>query len=103
VRARAVDEAASRLRSLREEGRGCLGLAALALGLAVAATKCGRRSCSRSSSVDLSWGVRHPSPLAPLGSRRAAVRREREAYVIPEIQAFASREVTMDRRQTFRR
>ena len=99
--ARAVDEAAGRLRDLRRDELADLGLGALALGLSIAATQL------------------HPSLALPLfigglvvGALgvRAAWRRwdladrlavERDAYVIPEVLAHASWEATLERRQTF--
>jgi hypothetical protein len=98
--ARAVDDAAARVRELRQEEWQDFGLAALALGLAIAATQV------------------HPALAMPLflgglvvGALgvRALWRRwdlvdrlsgERDAYVISEVRAHASREATMDRRRT---
>jgi hypothetical protein len=98
--ARAVDDAAERLRTLRQEERGNLGLAALALGLAVAVTQV------------------HPQLALPLflgglvvgaiGLRAVVLRwdllerlaGEHDALVIPEVLAYASREATIDRRRT---
>ncbi len=97
--ARAVDDAASRLRELRHEEWEGLALGALALALALCATQ-----------------VR-PSLAVPLflgglvvGGRGlvAGVRRwdlvdrlvgERDAYVIAEVRAHAAREATMARRR----
>jgi hypothetical protein len=99
--ARAVDEAAARLRTLREEERGQLGLAAVSLALAVAATEV-RPALALPIMVG---GL----VLAVMGTR-AVWRRwelverlsgEREAYVIPEVRAFAGREATLERRQTY--
>jgi hypothetical protein len=101
VYAHAVDEAASRLRELREEGRGRLGLAALALGLAVVATRV--------------WpALAFPLFLGALVMGALGIRahwrrwdllerllRERAAYSIPEVRALALREATMGRRQTY--
>jgi len=99
--ARAVDDAAERLGALRQEECGALGLAALALGLAVAVTQV------------------HPQLALPLflgglgvgalGLRAAVLRwdlletlaGERDALVIPEVRAYASREATIERRRTF--
>jgi hypothetical protein len=99
--ARAVDDAAERLRTLRQEECGDLGLAALALGLAVVVTQV------------------HPELALPLflgglavgalGLRAVVLRwelverlaGERDALVIPEVLAYASREATMERRRTF--
>lgn len=99
--ARAVDEADARLRELRHEERGELGLAATALGASIVATTV------------------FPALVAPLFlgglvvgalGARAMWRRwdllerlsgERDAYVISEVLAFASREATMERRDSF--
>jgi hypothetical protein len=99
--ARAVDDAAERLGALRQEECGALGLAALALGLAVAVTQV------------------HPQLALPLflgglgvgalGLRAVVLRwdllerlaGERDALVIPEVRAYASREATIERRRTF--
>jgi len=99
--ARAVDDAAERLRTLRQEECGDLGLAALALGLAVAVTQV------------------HPQLALPLflgglgvgalGLRAVVLRwdlleglaGERDALVIPEVLAYASRDATIERRRTF--
>jgi hypothetical protein len=101
VYARAVDQADTRLRELRQEGRGELVLAAAALASAVAAAEL------------------HPPLAAPLflgglvvGALgvRAMWRRwdllerlagERDAYVISEVLTLASREATMERRHSF--
>ncbi len=99
--ARAVDDAAMHLRELRHEEWAGFGLAALAIGLSLAATQV------------------HPALALPLFlggvvvgtlGTRAFWRRwalldqladERDAYVIPDVVAHASRETTMDRRRTF--
>jgi hypothetical protein len=99
--ARAVDDAAERLRTLRQEECGNLGLAALTLALAVAVTQV------------------HPQLALPLflgglavgaiGLRAVVLRwdllerlaGEKDALVIPEVLAYASREATLDRRRTF--
>lgn len=99
--ARAVDDAGARLRVLRQEAYGDLGLAVLAVAVAVVAT------------------LVHPPLALPLFlgglavaalGIRALWRRwdlverlagERDAYVIPEVMAYASREATMERRQSF--
>jgi hypothetical protein len=101
MHARAVDEGAATLRALRHEEWQDLGLGALAIALAVAATQV--------------W----PQLAVPLfvggvavGARgvRAAWRRwdlvdrfadDVDAYVIPEVQAYASRHASMERRHTF--
>jgi hypothetical protein len=100
MHARAVDDAAAQLRDLRREEWEHLSLGALALALAVAATEA------------------HPSLAVPLfigglvvviGGVRALWRRwdlvdrlagDRDAYVISEVRAHASREATRERRHT---
>jgi hypothetical protein len=99
--ARALDEAAARLQELRHEEWGDLGLAAFALGLALAATQ-----VRPALSVPLFlgglvvgvFGVRALWRRWDLIDRLA---RERDAYVIPEVLAYASREATMERRHSF--
>ena len=99
--ARAVEEGAAKLRALRHEEWEDLGLGAVAIALAVAATQV--------------W----PELALPLfvggiavGAKgvRAAWRRwdlvDRladyvDAYVIPEVLAYASRHTSMERRRTF--
>jgi hypothetical protein len=99
--ARAVDDASIRLRELRHEKREDLGLGALALGLAVAAT---------AVRPELAWplfaggvavgalGVRALWRQWDLVERLAG---ERDAYVIPEVRDFASREGTMECRHEY--
>lgn len=96
--ARTIDDAGARLRELREEEWEDLGLAALALGLAVLAAH--------------AWpSLALPLFLGGIGvgalGLRALLRRwdmverlsgERDAYVIPDVLAHASREATMERR-----
>lgn len=99
--ARAVDEAEAHLRDLRHEEWERIGLAAIALGLALLATR-------------VHEGLALPLFAAGVWSGglgiRALWRRwdlvdrlswERDAYVIPEVLAYASRETTMERRRTF--
>ena len=99
--ARAVDQADARLRDLRLEERGELGLAAAALAASVVATEV------------------FPALVAPLFigglfvgalGARAMWRRwdllerlsgDRDAHVIDEVRAFALREATLDRRRSF--
>jgi hypothetical protein len=99
--ARAVDDAAVRLRKLRAEARGQLGLGTLTLGLAVAAT-------------ELRQELALPFFLGGLAvialGMRALLRRwdlvdslagERDAYVIPEVLAQAAKEATIERRRSY--
>jgi hypothetical protein len=98
---RAVDDAASRLRALRREEREDLVLAALALGLAVAATEVWPELALPLFIGGLALsalGIRAVWRRWDLAERLSG---ERDAYVIPEVRALASRETTMERRQTF--
>ena len=97
--ARRVDEASEQLRELRQEEWGNLGLGTLALGLAVTAAE-----VRPALAVPLFLGG---LVVGGLGMR-AVLRRselverlagERDAYAIPEVLAWASRETTMARRQ----
>jgi hypothetical protein len=99
--ARAVDQAEARLRELRQEERGELALAAVALAGSVAATE-----VLPALAMPLFIGG---LVVGALGAR-AMWRRwdlverlagERDAYVISEVLAFASREATMERRVSF--
>jgi hypothetical protein len=99
--ARAIEEAAARLRDLRYEEWEDLGLAALVLGLAVVATQ-----VRQAVAIPLFLGG---LAVAALGVR-AFWRRwdlldrlagEPDAYVISEVRARASREARMERRYSF--
>lgn len=99
--ARRVDAASARLRELRQEERDDLGLSALALGLALAATQ-----VRPALALPLFFGGLAAGALGvrALWHRWDLVERlagERDAHAIPEVLAHASREATMDRRQTF--
>jgi hypothetical protein len=99
--ARAIDEAAANLRVLRREERGRLAAAAIAMGLAVAAT-----NVRPDLAVPLflgglavgALGVRALWRRWDLVDRLAG---EPDAYVITEVRSYASREATMPRRQSF--
>jgi hypothetical protein len=101
MHARAVDEGAARLRALRHEQWEDLGLGAVAIALAVAATH-----VQPQLAVPLFVG----GLAVGLKGVRAAWRRwdlvdrlagEGDAYVIPEVLAYASRQASMERRRTF--
>jgi hypothetical protein len=101
VYARAVDDAAAELRDLRCEEWEDLGLAGLALALAVTAT-----AVFPALALPLVVGglVVGSRGLRALWRRWDAVERlagERDAYVISEVLAYAMRETTLDRRRTF--
>jgi hypothetical protein len=97
--ARALDEAVSRLRELRGEERQNLGLAAVSLGLAIAATQV-RPDLAMpfllGGLVVCALGIRALLRRSFLVEQLA---REREAHVIPEVHAYALREATMERRR----
>jgi hypothetical protein len=101
VYARAVDQADARLRELRQEGRGELGLAGAALSASVVATAVRPALAAPLFIGGLVVGVlgaravwRHWDLLERLSG-------ERDAHVISEVRAFASREATTDRRRSF--
>jgi hypothetical protein len=99
--ARAVDDAAARLRDLRREGWADLGLAVLVLGLAVGATQV-RPTLALPLFLGgvfaLALGVRALWRRWELIERLAG---ERDAFAISEVQAYASRETGMERRRSF--
>jgi hypothetical protein len=101
VYARAVDDAGAQLRLLRQEARGGLGLAGFALGLALGASHV-RPTLALPLFVGAlgvgALGIRALWRRWDLVERLAG---ERDAYVIPEVKAYASREATMERRQSF--
>jgi hypothetical protein len=101
VYARAVDQADARLRELRQEERGELALAAAALAASVAATEVFPELAAPLFIGGLVVGM--------LGARTMWLRWdllerlswERDAHVISEVRALASREATMERRRSF--
>lgn len=98
--ARAVDDAAARLRELRQDEWQDLGLAALALGLAIAASQV---HPALAMPLFLGGLVVGALGVRALWRRWDLVERlsgERDAYVISEVRAHASREATMERRRT---
>jgi hypothetical protein len=101
VYARAIDQADARLRELRQDARGEFALAAAALTASLVAT-----DVLPALAVPLFIGG---LVVGVLGAR-AVWRRwdllerlsgERDAHVISEVRAFASREATMERRQSY--
>jgi hypothetical protein len=99
--ARAVEDAAVRLRELRVEEVGQLVLAGVVLVLAVIMTW-----VHPPLAIPLLVGgvVVGAAGVRALWQRWDLVERlagERDAYVIPEVRAYAWREVTMDRRRSF--
>ena len=101
VYARAVDQADSRLQELRQEGRGELAVAAAALAAAVVATEVVPALAAPlfiGGLVVGALGVRAMWRRWDLLERLSG---ERDAHVIAEVRALASREATMERRETF--
>jgi hypothetical protein len=99
--ARAVDDAETRLRSLRREKREDFGLAAFALALAVVAAEV---RPELALPLFIGGATVGALGLRALWRRWDLVERlstERDAYVIPEVLAYASREAEIDRRQSF--
>jgi hypothetical protein len=99
--ARAVEDAAGRLRELRVEEVGQLVLAGVVLVLAVLMTWV---HPPLSIPLLVAGVVVGAAGVRALWQRWDLVERlagERDAYVIPEVLAYASREVTMDRRRSF--
>jgi hypothetical protein len=99
--ARAVDDAAARLRELRQEECGDLGLSALALGLAVAATQVRPAFAAPLFLGGLGVGMLGVRALWRRWDLVERLAGERDAHVIPEVEAYARRESTMERRRTF--
>jgi hypothetical protein len=99
--ARAVDDAASHLRELRQAEWENLGLAGLALGIAVVAAEV-RPTLALplflGGLVVAALWVRAVWRRWDLVDRLAG---EPDAYAISEVLAYASREATMERRRTF--
>ena len=92
--ARAVDEASSRLRELRQEECGDLGLAALSLGLALAATQVRPVFAMPLFLGGVVVGARGVRALWRRWDLVERLAGERDAYVIPEVLACAAREAT---------
>lgn len=98
--ARAVDGAGARLRELRHEQREELGLAAVALVLAVAATQVRPALAVPLFLAGLAVGALGVRTLWRHWDLLDRLAGERDAYVIPEVRAYASREATLERRHS---
>ena len=99
--ARAVDDAAERLRTLRQEEWADLALAALALALAMIATQVHRQLALPLflGAVGVgSLGIRALLQRLILVERLAS---HREAHHIPEVAAYAAGEAELERRRAF--
>jgi hypothetical protein len=99
--ARTVDDAAERLRALRQDELANVGLSALALGLAVVATQ-----VYPQLSLPLLLGGLAAGTLGvrALWRRYECIERlagDRDAYAISEVFSYALREATMERRHTY--
>ena len=89
--ARAVDDGAARLRALRHEELEDLGLAALVLALAVAATQTRAELAVPLLLGGLVVGARGVRALWRRWDLVERLSGEVDAYVIPEIRAYAAR------------
>ena len=99
--ARAVDEAGNRLRELRREEWENLGLGGLVLGLALVATQVRPALAVPLFLGGLAVGASGLRALWRHWDLLDGLADERDAYVIPEVLAHASREATMGRRRSF--
>jgi hypothetical protein len=101
MHARAVDEGAARLRALRHQQWEDLGLGALAIALAVAATNVQPRLAVPLFVGGLAVGLRGVRTAWRRWDLVDRLAGEGDAYVIPEVLAYASRQASMERRRTF--
>jgi hypothetical protein len=101
VYARAVDQADERLRDLRHEERGELGLAAAALAASVVAAELLPALAAPLFIAGLVVGALGARAMWRRWDLLDRLAGEHDAHVIAEVRAFASREATMDRRQSF--
>ena len=99
--ARAIDEADARLRELRHEEWGDLGLAAFAVGAAIVATEFLPALTAPLFVGGLVVGALGVRALWRRWDLVELLAGERDAYVISEVLACASREATMERRYSF--
>ena len=101
MHARSVDEAATRLRELRQEECGDLALAAVSLGLAFAATQIRPAFAMPLLLGGVVLGVRGTIALWRRWDLVEHLAGEQEAHGIPEVLAFAAREATVERRHMY--
>jgi hypothetical protein len=99
--ARALEDAGARLRELRHEEREDLGLALLALALALAATQVRPVLAMPLFLGGLGVGLLGVRALWRRWDLVDRLAGDRDAYVIDEVRAYASREATAERRQGF--
>jgi hypothetical protein len=99
VYARAIDEASTRLRELRQEERWELALAGAALAASLAATQVLPELAAPLFIGALVIGARGACALWRRWDLVERLSGERDAHVITEVRAFALREATMERRR----
>lgn len=99
--ARAVDQADTRLRELRQEERGELALAAAALAASVIAAGALPELAAPLFIGGLVVGLLGIRTLWRRWDLLERLSGERDAHVISEVRAVAAREATMERRHTF--
>jgi hypothetical protein len=99
--ARAVDQADARLRELRHDERAELGLAAVALAASIVATEVLPALAAPLFLGGLAIGMLGARAMWRRWDLLERLSGERDAYVISEVLAFASREATMERRHSF--
>jgi len=99
--ARAVEDASARLRELRQEEWGDLALAAVSLGLALAATQTRPAFAMPFFLGGVVVGVRGTMALWRRWDLVERLSGQQEAYVIPEVLACAGREATIERRHMY--
>lgn len=99
--ARAVEQADTRLRELRQQERGELALAATALMASVVATEVLPALAAPLFIGGLLVGMLGARALWRRWDLLERLSGERDAHVISEVRAFASREATMERRHSF--
>ena len=99
--ARAVDDASARLEELRHEEWQDLGLAALALGLALVATQTRTELAIPLFLGGILVGARGVRALWRRWDLLDRLAGDRDAHAIAEVRAYASREATMKKRHYF--
>jgi hypothetical protein len=101
VYARAVDQADARLRELRQQERGELGLAAAALAASLISTEVLPEVTAPLFIGGLVLGLLGLRTLWRRWDLLERLSGDRDAHVISEVRALAARETTMERRQSF--
>jgi len=101
MHARAVDDASARLRELRHEEWEDFAVAAVALGVALAATQLLPSLAIPLFVGGVAIGARGVLALWRHWDLVDRLAGERDAYAISEVLAYASREATLERRRCF--